>query len=126
MYITKEELSNILKLAGIEVRGVFHVGAHECEELVLYNEMGIESHDVVWVDAIPTKVKESSDKGVPNVFHGVITDKDDAEVVFHVANNGQSSSVLEFGTHSKEHPHVKYIGTIKQKTITVDALYVKS
>jgi FkbM family methyltransferase len=78
------------------------------------------------VDAIRSKVDEAKTKGGPNVYQAVITDKDDAVVMFNMANNIQSSSVLEFGTHSKEHPWVRYVGKIKMKTITVDTFFKKN
>ena len=59
---------------------------------------------------------------LPNVYHAVITDQ---EVTFHLANNGQSSSILEFGTHSQEHLHIKYVESIKQKTLTIDTFFEK-
>jgi hypothetical protein len=45
---------------------------------------------------------------------------DDAMVTFNISNNGQSSSLLEFGTHATEHPHVVYIDKIQQKSITIN------
>ena len=32
---------------------------------------------------------------------------------FNVANNGQSSSFLEFGTHLEEHPGINFVGQIE-------------
>jgi FkbM family methyltransferase len=126
MLITYEEIMNILNKNNICVRGEggFHIGAHDCEEIPFYNRMGIQP--VVWIDAIPAKVQESKRRGIPNVYHAVVTDKDDADVTFHVSNNGQSSSVLEFGTHAVEHPHVHYINTIQQKTITIDTFFSRN
>jgi FkbM family methyltransferase len=37
-------------------------------------------------------------------------------VLFKVANNGQSSSILDFGLHSQFHPHVHYIGSFECET----------
>ena len=44
------------------------------------------------------------------------------KVTFNIADNGQSSSILDFGTHSKHHPHVKMINKVKLKTIRLDKL----
>ena len=38
------------------------------------------------------------------------------KVRFNVSNNGQSSSILEFGLHSTFHPHVQYIGYFESET----------
>lgn len=86
----------------------------------VYNRLGIKPENIVWIDAIPLKVIQATNRGIPYVYHAVITDKDDEDVVFNVSNNVQSSSVLEFGTHSQEHPSVVYIDKINLKSITID------
>lgn len=123
MLIGFEEIHRILSEYNIHLRGSFHIGAHECEELSFYHRLGLTSNDVVWIDAIPVKVKEATARGVPNVYHAVITDKDDEDVVFHVSNNVQSSSVLEFGTHSVEHPWVTYVDKLHLKSSTIDTFF---
>jgi len=126
MLITYEEIINMLNANNISVRGEsgFHVGAHECEEIPFYNKMGIQN--VVWIDAIPSKVQEANVRGISNVYNAVITDKDDADVMFHVSNNCQSSSVLDFGTHAQEHPHVWYVNNIPQKSVTIDTFFERN
>jgi len=125
MLIDKDEVINILKDNSIKVNGVFHLGAHECEEMSFYNQLGLSANDVVWVDAIESKVTEMTKKGVPNVFNGIVTDKDDIDVTFNVSNNIQSSSVLEFGTHSTEHPWVVYTHKFTGKSTTVNTFFDK-
>jgi FkbM family methyltransferase len=120
MLISFLEIDNILKSKNIKISGAFHIGAHECEELSFYNNLGLTNSDVVWIDAIPTKVVENKNKGIPNIYNAVITDKDDEDVIFNISNNGQSSSVLNFGTHSNEHPSVIYVDKLYQKSITID------
>ena len=120
MLINKTEIITILTSNNIHINGAFHIGAHECEELEFYNELGLKKEDLVWIDAIPSKVSEATNRGIPNIYNAVITDKDDEDIVFNVSNNGQSSSVLEFGTHSKEHPHIVYVDKLYQKSVTID------
>ena len=123
MLISFEEINNILLGAGITISGAFHIGAHDCQELPFYNKLSLKNDDVVWIDAIPEKITEAQKRGIPNVYNAVITDKDDEDVTFNISNNDQSSSVLELGTHLQEYPWVKYIGTILQKSITVDTFF---
>ena len=123
MLIGFEEISRILSEHNLTVHGSFHIGAYECEELAFYHKLGLSSNQVVWIDAIPVKVEEAVRRGVPNVYHAVVTDKDDEEIIFNISNNGQSSSVLEFGTHSIEHPSVTYVDKIHQKSITIDTFF---
>ena len=126
MIIDIEEVKNVLSAKKITLNGCFHVGAHECEELSIYNNLGIKTEDIVWIDALPGKVYEATCRGIPNVFNAVITDKDDEKIAFNVANNGQSSSILEFGTHSIEHPGIVFINKINQKSITVDSFFERN
>lgn len=124
MLIQYKELYPFLK--DIEINGAFHVGAHECEEIGFYNTLGIKNENIIWIDAIHSKVIESTNRGIPNVYTAVITDKDDEDIVFNVSNNVQSSSILEFGTHSTEHPHVIYVDKLQLKTITIDSFFERN
>jgi len=126
MLIRSQEIIQLLLLNKISISGSFHIGAHECEELHFYSEIGLIPQDVIWIDAIPSKVTQAINRGIPNVYNAVITDKDDEEIVFNVSNNVQSSSVLEFGTHSQEHPSVIYVDKIKQKSITIDTFFERN
>jgi FkbM family methyltransferase len=119
MLIPYQQIKEILKENNISITGAFHIGAHECEEIPFYRQLNLFLNDVIWVDAIPQKITEAKERDIPNVYHAVITDKDDEEVIFHVSNNGQSSSVLEFGTHAQEHPWVTYVENIVQKSTTI-------
>lgn len=123
MLIPFEIIKHVLNSQNIEVHGALHIGAHECEELDFYHRMGISPNNIVWIDAIPSKVDKAVERGIPNVYNAVVTDKDDEEVVFHVSNNGQSSSVLELGTHLQEHPHIFYVEEIAQKSVTIDSFF---
>lgn len=126
MLISFEDIQRELAIYRIEITGAFHVGAHECEEMSFYKRLGLAQEDVIWIDALPFKVAQAKGRGVPNIYNAVVTEKDDDDVVFHIANNGQSSSVLEFGTHSKEHPSVVYIDTLRQKSITIDTFFKRN
>ena len=123
MLITADEIRYVLKEHQIPITGVLHVGAHDCEELGIYETLGISPEKIIWIDAMDTKVKQAADRGIPNVYHAVISDSDDADVIFHVANNGQSSSILEMGTHAAEYPDISYVGCIIQKSTTLTSFF---
>jgi len=120
MLIPFTQINDVLTANNIHVTGAFHIGAHDCEEIPFYNKLGLVNNDILWIDAIPNKVLEAKARGIPNVYNAVITDKDNEDVVFNVSNNGQSSSVLEFGTHSAEHPWVVYVDKLNQKSKTIN------
>lgn len=126
MLISFEEINKILLSNNININGSFHIGAHDCEELYFYNNLGIKKENIIWIDAIPSKVYEAKNRGIPNVYNAVITDKDDEEIIFNISNNIQSSSVLEFGTHSQEHPDVVYVDKIKLNSITIDTFFERN
>lgn len=126
MLITFNEIHKILLENNIKITGAFHIGAHDCEELVFYNQCSISEEDIIWIDALESKVVENIEKGIKNIYHATITDKDNEDIVFNVSNNIQSSSVLEFGTHLQEHPGVVFIDKISQKSITIDTFFEKN
>lgn len=110
---------------GIKPEGVLHLGANEGQEAETYWRLGIRN--VIWVEAIP----EVFQKLTAHVrrFPGqrtrlaCVSDVDNQKIQFNVANNGaQSSSMLEFGTHSKEHPTVKFTDKLEITTSRVDTL----
>jgi FkbM family methyltransferase len=126
MLISFEAIINVLLSKQINITGGFHIGSHDCEEMEFYNRLGITNENIVWIDAIPLKVDQATKRGISNVYQAVITDKDDEDIVFNVSNNGQSSSVLEFGTHSQEHPDVVYVDKINLKSITIDTFFERN
>jgi len=126
MLIGFNEINQILLLNNIIITGGFHLGAHDCEELGFYNNLNLKNEDIIWIDACISKVNENKNRGIPNVYNYVITDKDDDLVVFNVSNNIQSSSVLEFGTHKIEYPGIYYVKKIKMKSITIDTFFQRN
>jgi FkbM family methyltransferase len=108
-------LHTLVQKYNIHFSGVLHVGAHECEELNDY-ERYIGRDKILWVEALPGKVEFSKNK-YPNLLieNAVVSDKIET-VKFNISNNGQSSSILEFGLHSKYHPQVHYISSFECET----------
>jgi FkbM family methyltransferase len=109
-------LHSLVQKYNINMKGILHVGAHECEELNDYLRY-ISIDKILWVEALPDKVAVCK-KRYPNVLieNAIVSDKIE-KVKFNVSNNGQSSSILDFGLHSHFHPHVHYIGYFEGETI---------
>jgi len=118
MLIPFSEIVKILRSKNINVSGILHVGAHKCEELSSYMNEGIEDTNIAWIDAQAELVEEMKQKGIKNIHAHCILDVE-TTVPFWKTTNGESSSVLEFNTHSIHHPHVQVCGQESVETITL-------
>ena len=85
-------------------------------------QFNINPLQIYWVEAQQNKVDQMKSKKIPNIYQAIIDDVDDKEINFNISNNGQSSSILEFGTHLIHHPQVHYTEQIKGKTKRLDTL----
>lgn len=106
------------------ISGVIHVGANIGQERDLYNSLGL---NVLWIEPIP----EIFEKLVINIRHfhkqkaikALVTDEDNKDYIFNIANNsGASSSILELKHHKDIWPSVKFISTINLKSISLNSL----
>ena len=122
MLISFAELN---KFINSKVTGILHVGAHECEEIRMYNSIGVPNENIFWIEAMPDKVLKMKYLNVPNIFQCLVDEVDGSIVPFHITNNGESSSLLKFGSHSKHHPHVHVVNTIELSTTRLDTLIEK-
>lgn len=110
----------------IKPKGVLHVGSSKGQETEHYVNLGVK--DVIYIEALPSVFKELKEhvkkfNGKFVCINACISEIDGGEVIFNVANNeGQSSSMLEFGTHTKQHPSVKFNDRIKLNTIRLDTI----
>lgn len=108
-------LHELVKKYKVNFKGILHVGAHECEELVDY-EFYLRRDKILWVDGLEDKVSLCKQR-FPNVLieHAVVSDTVET-VNFNRSNNGQSSSILELGLHKHFHPQVWYVETKQVQT----------
>ena len=108
-------LHDLVRKYNINFKGILHVGAHECEELDDY-EKYITRNKILWIEAMNDKVEFCKEKfpGL-NIEQSVISDKIET-VKFNITNNGQSSSILDFGLHSIHYPHVLFVNSIEIET----------
>lgn len=109
----------------IKPKGILHIGANRGEEAPVYLELGVTKQ--IWIEANPEIFEQLQNtlKGNPDAlaYNFAIGDVDSAPVVLHVANNaGQSSSILNLGTHKQQHPDVHYIKDIPVVMRRIDCL----
>jgi len=108
-------LDTLVSKYNIKFNGILHVGAHECEELSLY-ENYLDRSQILWVEAMPAKVELCKSR-YPNLLieNAIVSDTVES-VRFNVANNGQSSSFLDLGLHTIFHPQVYYVDSFTSNT----------
>lgn len=116
-------LNYLVEKYQIALDGILHVGAHLGEEAGAYRVCG--ANTVWWVEGDPdTCVKlRSALNGFANenfAIEAVVADEEGKKFTFNIANNGQSSSILELGLHTRYHPEVHYEGKREVYGTTID------
>lgn len=111
--------------AGILVKTILHIGANTGQEREAYQKGG--ATNCYWVEPIP-EVYEQLCRNLSEIpgnvaVQALCSDTKGEKVRFHVANNGgQSSSMLDLGSHTRWYPSVHYERYIEMTTSTVDQL----
>ena len=104
--------------------GVLHVGAHLAEELVDYNKFGWGF--IHWVEVQPHLVehlKNTLDLSANMVHQLAAWSISGLNLKFNVASNGQSSSLLDFGTHRQGYPSIEFIDSFQVQTKRLDEVF---
>jgi FkbM family methyltransferase len=94
--------------------GVIHVGANAGQEFPAYRAAGLAWG--LYIEALPEAFERLrltlAASSTHLAINALCADDDGKETLFHVASNeGQSSSMLEFGWHAREHPDVEFVRT---------------
>lgn len=119
-------LNLLVKHFQLRIRGVLHIGAHECEELDDYLKEGIDKDNIYWIEAMEDKVELMKTLKNAKIYQALIDIEDDKEVKFNITNNGQSSSMLDFGSHAKYYPQIKIVDNKQLKTTRLDTFIKKN
>lgn len=114
----------LLEKYNVTITGILHVGAHECEEIEEYEKL-IPREKIVWVEAMPKKIAECKEKhpGI-QIEEAVVSDVVE-NVIFKIANNGHSSSMLDLFLHKKYHPRIHYVDYFKATTKLLSTIIEK-
>jgi FkbM family methyltransferase len=100
----------IIELAqdyNVKPRNILHVGAHLGEESQSYDKYF--NVPVLWIEAQPqlcSELKKRLNSSTNTIIEACVSDKDNEKVSFNFSSNSQSSSMLNFGTHSVNYPDV--------------------
>jgi len=121
------EFSHLCQKYQFTPSGIIHIGAHELEEMGQYLSRGVSK--IVWVEGNPDLVDRNIhrvDSISQKLFQGLVYSEDGKEVDFHITNNLQSSSILDFGRHKEYHPHIDFVESRRMTTTRVDSLLEKN
>jgi FkbM family methyltransferase len=113
----------LIAKAGMQCRGIIHVGANSGQEFEDYQAAGLDC--VLYIEPIPAVFKELQQHVAGDPRHRAIqalcADRSGEEYEFNVASNaGESSSILAFSGHAEEHPNVRFESKIKLTSSTLD------
>lgn len=108
-----------------DISGVVHVGANTGQEREIYNQYGL---NVIWVEPIPQVFEQLKNNIIgynkQQALQALITDTENKEYEFHVANNnGASSSIYELKDHKDIWPNVEYNESISLNSTTLTSLF---
>jgi FkbM family methyltransferase len=120
MFIQLNYLKEKYKL---NLTNILHVGAHEAQELDDYIQCGAKK--IHWIEAntdLANKLSDRLDASIHKVTNAVVSNEDDKEVIFKIANNTQSSSILDLGEHSNLFPDIYYTHEEKRFTKTLNSI----
>jgi FkbM family methyltransferase len=117
-----ENLRGLIDFFKLNLKGVLHVGAHKCEEQVVYLDY-VDENNIYWVEAIDYLV-ENNLKLNPNlnIINECVGDEDGKEITFKITNNTFSSSMLELGEHKILAPHIEYVEFLNKKIKTLNTI----
>ena len=119
MLLDLEKLFRIFPASGC----VIHLGAHKAEERDTYIQIGLEPR--VWVEAqreLADELQSQFSEPEDVVIHGAVWHKAGLTLKLNQATDSQSSSLLDFDSHSRVYPETKFFGTEECKTITLASL----
>jgi FkbM family methyltransferase len=118
------DLAELQRVHSLKIDGVLHLGAHTGEEARAYHRG--RCGPVWWVEADPEVMPalEAHLARWPDqhAINACVAAEPYINVVFHRANNHQSSSLLALGTHLVQSPDVHYVTDLLLDATTVDLL----
>lgn len=119
MLIKVQELVNAWSIAPL---GVIHIGAHTAEESIDYQRYGWSP--VIWIEANPMLIDRLKVIVPPEdmVICAALWDEDELSLDFYVANNVESSSLLQPAKHLIEHPDIKFETHLTLSTKRLDSI----
>lgn len=116
-------LRQLIRTHRIRIDGIIHCGAHLGEEARAYAAAGA-GRKVLWIEGNPDLIPRLT-AHVRRYRHNVacvLLASQDGVATLNIANNSESSSVLQLGTHREQHPEIHYVDTVTLPTTTLDTV----
>ncbi len=124
MYISIQTIKSKYQ---INLKGILHLGGHLGEEAKDYHEVGCEN--VIWIEGNPSLIdelkKNVSQYKQNKVFNLLVSDKDDAKVMFNITEFSQSSSILELGI-TKEVHNTNVVERLQLTANRIDTFFLRN
>lgn len=122
MLLNPSYLLELLNSNNIKINKCIHIGAHKCEELPIYINMGFVKDDIIWIEGNNDMIEIANNNNI-TIYNYVITDKDNDDIILYKANDTASSSILDIARHKEVYPDISYITKSKSKSITIDTFF---
>ena len=120
-------LPELISKYNIRPIGVCHVGSSTLQEAKEYFNNGVRH--VMAVEAIPEVFRRMKAHAESFAWESLvcinacITDKDGEEMNFKISSNdGESSSIYDFGTHAQMHPDVSFVDEVTLISSRLDTI----
>lgn len=125
MLIEGYKIKAILNKYGIKIRGVLHIGSHECEERMFYNDiLNINDENIIWVDGNINKVEQMKQQGISNIYCSVL-DEVERDVTFNITDNSQASSILKLNHEAGFYRNINIVDSVVCKTEKLSSFFNK-
>lgn len=102
-------LDTIVRDYNLKIRGVLHIGAHHGQEYADYVKHGIEN--MIFFEPVKSNFQELVKRlpiGIRCINMALGNESGWMDMYIETANQGQSCSLLEPGTHLKSYPHIQF------------------
>jgi FkbM family methyltransferase len=116
-------LPDLISDFNLNIRGVIHIGGHRGQEYVYYKNLGLTN--IIFVEPQPDNFDILSENVGPEclLFNVALGNfEGDADMFTEVANQGQSSSLLQPHQHLSQYPDIIFNGKIMVGVTKLDLL----
>jgi FkbM family methyltransferase len=116
------DIDFVIKKFNVDIDGILHIGAHECQELETYKQY-VNTEDILWIEAYPPTFEKSVGNPDINIINELVSDEDNIEKRFNIYNNTKLNSLCELVDVNEIKKGFKKVSTHNMKTKTLKTIY---